>query len=390
MVCRLDDASPARTRRNDTPSHAARLSHLTRRAYHGPPFRSPPLQHEPPLLAALGTTRKHGLQKLQIGQGLPRALHRRSLAPAVQDAARPGVHLLPHAARPLKPRLNLGPVLPRHRHQVPVGPHGAPLAGNIPLERARQRPRRVAVGADSAGLGPDEGGHGIHGREVPARQARVRPHRGGRVPLAPEEQPRRRGVVHAPVEQEPALVGRPRAPARPVVLVVRAREARDPDGEVGDPAEGAGLPGRVQQPRGEAHVLGHGEDRPPGGQGQALVERDQVLRRGHVRGDGLLGEHVLARGEGGPHVRRLGDDGQRDNDGLHVLPPQEVGVRAAGGVFRVEGRLGRVLDLAGRLLGRLERAGVEGFEVEPGVAQDGRLVVPCVSFFAHKVGRRRG
>jgi hypothetical protein len=116
---------------------------------------------------------------------------------------------------------------------------------------------------------------------------------------------------------------------------------------VGDAAEGGDLLRGVEEARDEAEVLGDGQDGLPG---EAVVEGDEGLGGGNVLCDGLLGEDVLAGGEGGLDVGRLGDDGERNDDGLDVAACEELRVGLAGRVLRVEVRGGAVCDLRRRLL----------------------------------------
>lgn len=76
---------------------------------------------------------------------------------------------------------------------------------------------------------------------------------------------------------------------------------------------------REAEARKVALVLGDGEGGAGGGDGFRRGVGDELARRGDVLGNGLLGEDMLAGGEGGADKGRLGEDGQRDDDGGNVV-----------------------------------------------------------------------
>ena len=115
--------------------------------------------------------------------------------------------------------------------------------------------------------------------------------------------------MHASIQQESALVARRLAPRCLEVLRARLDHRAQARAEPEDPSEPLHLLRRVQERVQEAHVLGDAEghfrrvDMRP-------VPLEQLDGCGDVFGHGLLGQHVLAGGEGLFDVGGLVGDGE--------------------------------------------------------------------------------
>ncbi|KAJ6443526.1 thioesterase family protein [Purpureocillium lavendulum] len=324
-------------------------------------------------LAVLFAADKHLLEKLEVGERLLGALQRVGLA--ARDAVGPGGHLVADARDALKDLFRLVAVLGLDGDGLARGAHPATLVGHVPLKGLHEGAGRVLEGAGGAAGGADDGGDGVDGWQARLDQVGGGADRGGAVGVAAQEEAGGGGVVDAAVEQEAALVAGLLAPGRLVVLVFGAHVRHDLDGEVRDAAHGDGLLGGVGEARDEAEVLGDAEGAAGGG-ALGVVRRDEVARGRHVLGDGLLGQDVLARGEGRLDDARLREDGQRHDDGGDVVAREDVDERPPGaGVLGEQLRLrgdpvtpgrGRVRDEArderGGRLGRREGARVDGAE----------------------------
>lgn len=102
------------------------------------------------------------------------------------------------------------------------------------------------------------------------------------------------------------------------------------------------------------------------GGGVAGVPLDELAGGDDVFGDGLLGQDVLAGAEGLLDVGWLDGDGERDDDGADVGAREEFGEGFA--VVGVEVDVG---EGGGDVLGGLEGARVDCFELEIGARLDG-------------------
>jgi len=160
-----------------------------------------------------------------------------------------------------------------------------------------------------------------------------------------------------------------------VVFAPGQHEGAEAVPETEDAAEGAGAPGAVGEGGDVAELFGDAEGWGGRGGGDGgVVPLDEVVAGREVFGQGFLGQHVFAGGEGAFDEGGLDGDREGDDDGVDVRAGEEVVV-----VLVVKGVVGVEVDgwgeVGGDGLGGLERAGVDGFEGEVRAGEDGGEVL---------------